>query len=201
MCFYGLFHRFDWLERNSGSTGLCPTPNVGPLSPPCCPQVARVLPSNCKATSHCAAFSQALMAALHAMVSWPWRVRWSNEKVFFKWFTGPQVSSGHMRNGTKLLLALPCGASRSKSAKHCAIPQPFRKHLSWCAWSVMTSEVWIAGHFLFPTLQLCGPAEPSWNVWNKVETCPFSALRLECWTSMEDLAPRASHVAELTQLK
>lgn len=55
--------------------------------------------------------------------------------------------------------------------------------------------------FLFPTLQLCGPAEPSWNVWNKVETCPCSALRLECWTSMADLAPRASHVAELTQLK
>ena len=47
--------------------------------------VARVLPSNCKATSHCAAFSQALMAALHAMVSWPWRVRWSNEKVMGNW--------------------------------------------------------------------------------------------------------------------
>lgn len=90
MCFYGLFHRFDWLERNSGSTGLCPTPNVGPLSPPCCPQVARVLPSNCKATSHCAAFSQALMAALHAMVSWPWRVRWSNEKVFLSDLQAPR---------------------------------------------------------------------------------------------------------------
>ena len=173
--------------------GLYPH-HVARRLPVCCPVTARRLPTAPPFHKH---WWQ------HYMRWYPGHGEWGGpmKKFFFKWFTGPQVSSGHMRNGTKLLLALPCGASRSKSAKHCAIPQPFRKHLSWCAWAVMTSEVWIAGHFLFPTLQLCGPAEPSWNVWNKVETCPCSALRLECWTSMEDLAPRASHVAELTQLK
>ena len=170
--------------------------------------VARVLPSNCKATSHCAAFSQALMAALHAMVSWPWRVRWSNEKVMGNW-TIKKKSDLQAPRCLVVTWEMAPSCCWHFHAPHLGedlqSTAPFPS--LFASTSVDVHERWwpvrfeLLVTFLFPTLQLCGPAEPSWNVWNKVETCPCSALRLECWTSMADLAPRASHVAELTQLK